>query len=182
MTASSADLERIITDAADDIHSLAKSDWFIPDYFRDRLRPYFERAIALSRGALPSGTVSEREAVLRERRAFIAGRCDGYPDESTTPARVLLESAARRYPLPTVERPRVVQDPHSEGLAWRVVDNGLQYRRDGLAWRTSDESCWTFSPARVALWADLFARPTELVEDVGSGSVPGALAEGNDHA
>ena len=109
--------------------------------------------------------VSEREAVLRERHAFITG--------ANLPSFLLSKSipaiAAERYPLPTVTRPRVVTDENGE--EWSIGPTGLLQHRDptvsewkrGLVSQTG--RAFVADKARVALWTDLFANPTEQVDE-----------------
>lgn len=80
--------------------------------------------------------------------------------------------AERRYPLPKVARPRVAPDPNEPAYEWSVRDGVLHFR-----WLHTSENNWkrasglyenmllTPTHSRVALWADLFAHPTEMVED-----------------
>jgi len=120
--------------------------------------------------------VSEREAVLRERAAYDAGVADVF---RTARALGGIEHVDARkwadqiFPLPTIERPRVVPDPHGMNVVWSVK-NGRISPRGSSAWgqRTVEH----ITPERVALWADLLANPTETVEDDGS------LVESADHA
>ena len=119
--------------------------------------------------------ISEREAVMRERAAFVAGAerfaCEGCKGLAPDYAG---KEAAERYPLPTVTRPRVVTDPHlrDDSVSWRVFDGVIQYRenRDAMLDSIIDSS-WVVGPPqfiptaeRVAMWADLLANPTEEVE------------------
>jgi hypothetical protein len=117
--------------------------------------------------------VTEREARLRERKASAKARCaalrasERFPHthhfghDAGAPCGDCMQKARERYPLPTVTRPRVFMD--SDGDQYRVVDGTLQTRRNG-----SDE--WVIG--RIAIIAedrheidDLFAHPTETVED-----------------
>ncbi len=112
-------------------------------------------------------TISEREAVKRERKAFEDGMVRGSAREFTNIARVR-QAASEAYPLPKITRPRVVDDPHDcqEGSAWRVVEGRIEYRWKGdkpSAWRQYASS--PITPERVAMWANLLANPTEEVPD-----------------
>ena len=119
-------------------------------------------------------TVTERQAAFRERAAFAEGvtweraRGPRWSDGAQT-------IAERHYPLPRITRPRVVQD--STGVYWRVVvahdDARIEYAELFAPGRFTDVTCFRpgmpgVSPERVALWADLLARPTEDVPDDGS--------------
>lgn len=108
---------------------------------------------------------TEREAVERERKAWDEAAyrlsCCGAGSQESNRLRDNL------YPLPKTTRPRVVRDPHASVLHWRFREEKLEWC-DGL-----DEDLWwnepraAVTPARVALWADLIARPTEDVEEEG---------------
>lgn len=110
-----------------------------------------------------------RELAEAERRAFV----HGLDVRATLPERWdgNAAEAARRYPLPTVTRPRVVQD--AQGVLWRVqLGKGdtvlVEYTERGIPdWRDFNSlraGAPGISRERVALWADLLARPTEEVE------------------
>jgi len=120
--------------------------------------------------------VSEREAVERERTAFVVGARWQHDNLGCDYART--EDAARKnYSHPKVERPRVVRDSH--GDEWRICGGVLELR-DGPAWRKQLEDGWKnandavaeilITLERVRLWSDLLARPTELVDDEEAGS------------
>lgn len=122
-------------------------------------------------------TITEREAVLRERAAFRTALFDlaGHSMQEAD------EAAAKRYPLPKVERARVVCDPANEKRQWRVIDGDLETRVCGSTnafdreWRrflpqsfTKDDEKARPVPVtfdRIARWVDLFTRPTEEVEE-----------------
>lgn len=125
--------------------------------------------------------VSAREAVERERRAFVDGGkwryilAVGHSGPSCIVPPIddprYDAEAAKRYPLPTVTRPRVVDDnpAHPCGEQWCVIDGTLRYRyapgRDWMRWSEfRNHSAAAPTPGRVALWADLLANPTETVE------------------
>jgi hypothetical protein len=112
-------------------------------------------------------TVTEREAVLRERDAFKQGAefAGGYRDSDLRQIEV-----ARRYPLPKVTRPRVVRDPLDASIEWTVLDDHLHWRR--VVGYIATE--WMLGPQGAPLghvtaemcrvWADLLDNPTETVE------------------
>lgn len=106
--------------------------------------------------------VSERDAVLRERKAFARG---AYLFNVSSSMRCAEDRAAKEYPLPKIERPRVVQE-HGTGFKMRYVNGDFEHHvDDGKGWRRSfgSNSC-AVTAERVKLWADLLERPTELVE------------------
>jgi hypothetical protein len=109
-------------------------------------------------------TVTEREAVLRERDAVqrtVVALWDRIKRGDALHNWEGSESLAKRlYPLPLVTRPRVVADPVL-GVQFRwCVRAGMLARYD------ADRTPYVEpTPERVALWADLLANPTEQVED-----------------
>lgn len=122
-------------------------------------------------------TVTEREAVLRERAAFAHGAywawLNNYAESSG--AKFNHEGyvdlrAAERYPLPTITRPRVVRDPRSKGYEWQCVGGALQWRypdtmESWSSWDSGGAYIWTPVPDRVKLWADLLQNPLEEVQE-----------------
>lgn len=107
---------------------------------------------------------TERECVLRERRAFEAGVTAGAGlnmslGEAWSGSD---REAAKRYPLRVT---RVVQMnfPH---VVWFKVEGGALLCRagDDLDWVPASHSTWSITPELVQLWADLYANPTEEVE------------------
>lgn len=100
----------------------------------------------------------EREKILAQRQAFIAGvefrdlYCPCNERRVTGPE----AEAKARYPLPRMLRPRVVKDPEFQHCEWRVCGGELSAGAYG--------QLFTPTPARVAMWADLLANPTELVD------------------
>lgn len=115
-----------------------------------------------------SAPTSERDAVLREREAFKAGiiawqRVDGF--DSKWPG--ITAAANKAFPLPMVERPRVVQAPGVPSYEFCVIDGTIRERACGhdkpTEWRKP--SAWVLNKEFVTCWADLLANPTELVEE-----------------
>lgn len=106
-----------------------------------------------------NATVSERNAVLRERAAFVKGY-HTYRDGSYRPAFGGVEEGERyahkAFPLPRVTRPRVAQTSVGE---IRVV-NGIVQIREGAGWLSAS----VLTRANVEAIADLLANPTEEVE------------------
>lgn len=101
---------------------------------------------------------TEREYVLAQRDAFMAGLAD--PIQYW--GKDALQEARKRYPLPRVTRPRVVKD--ATGWEWMLAD-GSQLR-----YRASFASDWSDSlnlgaKGRIAALRDLLANPTETVEE-----------------
>jgi hypothetical protein len=121
-------------------------------------------------------TVTEREAVQRERAAFMAGGRAVFEHFRISPETCHrdatwagTESLAReRYPFPTITRPRVLVD--ESGMGWKYEGGAFWYtlstRRDLIDWRRDDPSDvkHELTVERVTLWADLLAHPTEEVE------------------
>jgi hypothetical protein len=113
---------------------------------------------------------TERDAAALLRTAFVQGvdaagmLYEPSPEHWQARARGL-------FPLPQVTRPRVALD--RSGRAWKVEDGTLRMR---VSSGTGGAGTWlrwdafkAYSdaaplPARVALWAELFANPTEEVD------------------
>lgn len=104
--------------------------------------------------------VPERYARIRERSAFDAGAMwqaslgifiMGEPHAHATGDKDTL------YPLHKITRARVVMDEF--GVQWTL--------RAGLLRQVGDTGRWMSAPSRgrVVLWADLYAHPTEEVDD-----------------
>ena len=112
-------------------------------------------------------TVTEREAVVRERKAFGLGwRMQRENGGSLREGEGL---ADRLYPLPSITRPRVVKDPEAKDYEWRFHDGRMQVRRGKNAFDGGGEwvcPCnWQPTAERVRLWADLLQNPTEEVTE-----------------
>lgn len=108
------------------------------------------------------------DAITAQREAFVAGakrlhlathgRLDLEP-----PMLALMEKAARaRFPMPSVDIPRVAHDPTLEDYEWKASTSMIYVRYKGGAWKVPDEAV-AITPARVSLWAYLFATPTITV-------------------
>jgi hypothetical protein len=133
---------------------------------------------------------SARALVLAKRKAAALAMCAAYAECRTAGLRMLslehrigydacrycLVSAAKRYPLPQIKRPRVVTDPNIIG-EWRCVNGQLESRYRPDEWRKVDYA--GVSIDRVKIWADLIARPTELVDDDSAGTSPDGQEVGN---
>ena len=105
---------------------------------------------------------TEREMVLAQRAAFIAGaeyRREP-PQHSAVDCDACHAMSRDRYPLPKVTRPRVVQD--ANGWRWRVVDGVLQSLPGGDVW---NNVVYINDRNRRTVLADLLANPTETMED-----------------
>lgn len=127
-------------------------------------------------------TPTTKQEVLALRRAFEQGVDTlyfhrGIPNTADAElARGEARSrAASYYPLPKITRPRVVSDPEpGYDQKWRVKDGVLEFNGH-TGWREahgcsasgSYGTCLFPTPARIMLWADLLANPTETVDDEG---------------
>lgn len=117
-------------------------------------------------------TVAEREAVLRERAAFIAGVkaiLDAQGDHAIGRWRGSDVIAAERYPLPKVTRPRVIEVPmHQYGSAMIESRKYRLFNKVFQVWSPRD-CCWLPTldqptPERAIAWLDLFNTPNEEVD------------------
>ena len=110
----------------------------------DDLTPKTPREVRMCRDAFAEGV--RYAAAPRDIRHYMQGA-----DE-------------RRYPMPTVEVPRVVVD--ASGKQWRLISGLLQWREDaGFPWRDTDPAwCPTITVDRVLMLAQLLANPTERRE------------------
>lgn len=111
-------------------------------------------------------SISEKDAILREREAFKQGVITWQRTTEMDPSWPGITAAANRaYPLPKVTRPRVVTDRY--GVSWKIDDGELRNLCDG-EWtgsvRTLDGGILAPTLDRVKLWADLLERPDEEVE------------------
>lgn len=119
-----------------------------------------------------------RDIVMAKREGFVTGQelaCWRDPATEEAALRNAEVTAKRRYPL-QVERPRVVKDPHNhephwgKPREWMCKDGQLYSRTIGTMPGSHLAFPWTNTAqipptrARVELWADLLARPTELVD------------------
>lgn len=122
-------------------------------------------------------TVTEREAVLRERKAYAEGAewawRTNYAEHTGAKFNHnghVDRSAAFRYPLPSITRPRAVKDPEYPRFEWRVVDGELQSSLGGDGWSAAFRYVsWGGverpTPERIRLWADLLSNPLEEVQE-----------------
>lgn len=113
--------------------------------------------------AVVTCTVTEREAVERERAAFCEGAeslyvRDEIPGAVYSAYAEVRDSAPAKYPLPKITRERIKRDPSNAGWRWCVRGGAIAlYDSDSLPMCTP-------TPERTALWADLLANPTEQVD------------------
>jgi hypothetical protein len=113
--------------------------------------------------------VPAREAILRAREAFRAG-VDALlfevaipsTDAIDTVATALLASAATRYPLPVVTKPRIVTDENGRQWRW-TPEHGLVFRSSPQGEWKSVQTTVIVEGARKAV-AGLLGFPTEEVE------------------
>ena len=107
---------------------------------------------------------TERDLVLAKREGY-ARHCVAVCGNTKNAT----ELAARTYPLPRVTRPRVWVDPNGD-TRFQVVDGvlfGKDFEEDE-EWLPVDSYAFNVTPERVVAWADLFANPTEEVDDDGA--------------
>lgn len=118
-----------------------------------------------------SPTITARELAKAQREACMKGAMTAIAECGGTWPKEHAERIARDlYPLPTITLPREVTVPahRYNGVEWgeatfRVVDGVLQ-AKGGDDWYDNN---WEATPERIRVWADLFANPTETVEDEG---------------
>ena len=116
---------------------------------------------------------AEREYVLAQRKAFVAGS----NAENAAWMKLLsvnhtsgfdsIDASRKRYPLPKVTRPRVVNDPQELGLEYTVRNGILAHRQNGMKigfWDAVAGSQIQPTAERCRVWADLLANPTEELE------------------
>lgn len=127
-----------------------------------------------------------REEQLARRRAYQHGAESLYirTEIPSTPSitaafRVVYGRAKELYPLPPIDRPRIVRD--SNGCWWKYVDGQLKFTYEGNETRVrSGGAVWGFgitvtglaagmniSQERILLLYDLLQNPTETVQDEG---------------
>lgn len=118
-----------------------------------------------------TAVITEKEAVEREREAWVAGCMY----TTIKPYKPKYDGLAHlKYPPPKEERPRTVVSATEAN----IEESTFQFRigPKGLEWACVNDSDWEpygdvksnlpGTAAFVAMWADLLANPTELVEDV----------------
>jgi len=112
--------------------------------------------------------ISEKDAILRERRAWIAGLRGSTYQPSLTSKREN-ELAAQMFPLPKLTRPRVVRD--ADGNEWCFRDSRdtallmCKPARFGDWINDSHPDYPSMTRERLALMVELIKHPTEEIED-----------------
>jgi hypothetical protein len=114
--------------------------------------------------------VTERDAILRERAAYVRGfhttvsNCNTRIENQYAPARADSERFARElYPLPRVTRPRVVYD--KQQALWRCVAGYVEVKLRGEKdFSKLAGTILYMTDERIAILDDLRANPTEEVE------------------
>ena len=107
-----------------------------------------------------------RREVLLAREVY----CDAAAPYFVFSPETLRKSAANRYPLPVVTRPRVVAVEDQPGVELRIVDGAVEYRKYRTEW-------WQINVAHgpqlttgvLAALRSLDAEPTETVPEEGEG-------------
>ncbi len=108
-------------------------------------------------------TFTARQVSEMQRAAFVAGAMHA----TTYPTDTFAVAAASFYPPPKVTRSRVVKDPILGNTQWHVERGEIVGEvGDCGHWYTLTAGDKAFRPvaARVTVWADLLANPTEEVE------------------
>lgn len=108
--------------------------------------------------------ISEREAVERERAAYIVGRRHVLKCTDAQVATMIRPDAVALYPMPF----REVADPHHKYIVWRCVNGVLQTRtlKDKM-WTVANVGSWAglhgteARAARMRIWADLMESPND---------------------
>lgn len=111
--------------------------------------------------------VSERDAVKRERQAYVLGCRSGVEGDrwGADDLRGAEVEASCMFPLPKVTRPREVTCKGCGNYKFRVV-GGFIHERGPMDGVWHEVSTWNIGAEMVAMFADLLANPTEEVEDV----------------
>ncbi len=122
-------------------------------------------------------TVTEREAVKREQRAFAKGwvakeigggletcLCSVCEDKRSG----VMDRAAKVYPLPKVTRPRVVMDPESDLWQFRMAGAVMYEARsrmtEGGPWGEWQNFAHTMTVDRARALVELADNPSEEVD------------------
>lgn len=115
--------------------------------------------------------MSTKAEILKLREAYFNGGIFGMFYKPSCDD-VITRQAALQYPLPKIERPRVIErrDPHGSYIRFAIIDGRLKHGFYSTYphWDTL-ETIAELSPATVQIafdvHAELKAQPTELVED-----------------
>jgi hypothetical protein len=104
-------------------------------------------------------TYTEKELRLAQRRAFFTGiRFHTYD------GRAPYEEAARKYPLPTITRPRVIDAEDARGNPVKLkIENGKVWRSGSRLGADEWYESW-YGPAYYTAVAELAKNPTETVD------------------
>ena len=102
----------------------------------------------------------EVAAITARRHAFVDGAVWAISLRGFDPPTAPKMEAMKRYPMPTVEVPRVVRDPDAPEHEWCFVGDAFLFRVKGDS-QWDQQPLAGISPERVAMWADLIANPTE---------------------
>lgn len=118
---------------------------------------------------------TDHDLVKAHRSAYASGLLDGHSKHSRGLVDCVI-AANKAYPMPKVERKRIVQDPH-DFRVWRMSESGAAavWARADSGPGISSQLKWIVllgdiiaTAERIAMWEDLRANPTELVEDDGT--------------
>lgn len=118
---------------------------------------------------------TDRDLVKARRDAYVSCLLGPHVRHSHTLSESI-EAAKLVYPMPKVTRPRIVQDPH-DFKVWRMSESGAAavWARADSGPAFSSQLKWIVllgdiiaTAERIAMWEDLRANPTELVEDDGT--------------
>lgn len=118
---------------------------------------------------------TDRDLVKARRDAYVSCLLGPHVRYSHTLSESI-EAAKLVYPMPKVERKRIVQDPHGPKV-WMMSE-----RAGAAVWANAGDRLWILNrlewrralggmaatTERIAMWEDLRANPTELVEDDGT--------------
>lgn len=118
---------------------------------------------------------TDRDQVHAYRSGYVNGLLDRRAKESHGLGEYI-KASKLAYPMPKVTRQRIVQDPH-DFKVWRISESGA-----AAVWASADSGPGISSQfkwivllgdmvatvERIAMWEDLRANPTELVEDDGT--------------
>jgi hypothetical protein len=111
-------------------------------------------------------SADEKPTTAREVRLCRKAYVLGWVEQQTSGINAD-QSAARRYPLPTVEVPRVLDviDRYGQVHRFRTANGRLErLSNDGSGWGVPASSIGQFSPAALNVLIDLYDNPTERVE------------------
>lgn len=122
-------------------------------------KPLTAREVMIARQAFEQGA----EWMFCTGDAWAAGDSPAECRRSARHAR-----AVQAFPFPLVRRARVLGD--GKGGLWRLVGTDLQYAESNKSPTVPHQWCaagYYVTKERLAIWNNLFANPTEEVEDDG---------------